>query len=254
MFAGFRPPSSMDEITAFLLQSAQQYRPLPSLPATRPMHKRQSSRSSSRLSPYGLPLPREVDPDAPKPKKMSIPTKYERTNSIGAVSIASTRHNLEDTRPSSALSTATGGIFARFVPDQQRPRPQTQRKNGSLPPRPGHPLHLADANVYAHQPRSAVPAMVTVTKKETEKRVRVPSATRRQNLGWGKRKESGAKEQPVPELPGAVRTAVLRLEEQAKLKQTESGAQRKSVAVSGYKGKGKASGGDKENQLIKKIS
>lgn len=214
---------------------------------------------------------------------MSIPTKYERTNSAGSSStVGRGSLGLENpfahsaatgTGQSTGIPPGAGGIFARFVTDLPKPRAATQRTNGSLPP---HPLVRPDSIALTAQPRSAALPAESRPKLEVEKRVRVPSATRRQNLGWGKRKEVDAVQEgrAVPDLPGPVRAAVMRLEESARQKreaEKELAKKRRPLAdlpkkdlhqkaSSKINGKGKerdAAGGahhDKENAVAKKVS
>jgi len=178
---------TLADINAFIAQSYQTYRPLEqSLPTRRIAHRRKSSLSDTRqmLSPYGLPLPKPpAPPGEAKPKKVSLQTKYERTQKSSTSSYLTVASD-EAGMPVSTISTPSrpplSAMFAQFtVPPSPAPvlsdlpfSPFLPQLNGAKSPEvQSSPVKKDDAHAA------------------TERR-RVNSGARRAALGWGRRRNS----------------------------------------------------------------
>lgn len=184
--AAFNKPQTQNEIMHFLTQSAAMFQPLEQqLPKA---HRRKSSLADARvsLSPYGLPLPKPPVHGGKQQKRMSLITKFERTNS------ATSSHFSEDDLSSGPSSA----IFAQFVREHPPTPPPCLKK---LPEMSPFKFNLALNTGYSPEPKSN-----TTDKMD---RARVNSVVRRQALGWGKRRNSDGPakvieaEEPVPKIP-----------------------------------------------------
>jgi serine/arginine repetitive matrix protein 2 len=170
-------------------------------------HRRKSSLSEARasLSPYGHPLARPpihggatqahvfsrppvklqvATEGQPQKKRVSLITKFERTNS------AASSHFPSDDEPVSQPSSA---IFAQFTRETPPTPPPVLMELPSMSP---FKLNLSTGYSPKKPPVG-----------EKEKRSRVDSEVRRQALGWGKRRNSDgpakviAAGPPVPTIP-----------------------------------------------------
>jgi serine/arginine repetitive matrix protein 2 len=199
-------PASGQAISEFLAQSAMKFGSLEQskLPKA---HRRKSSLSEARasLSPYGHLLARPpihggttahvfsrppvklqvATEGQPQKKRVSLITKFERTNS------AASSHFPSDDEPVSQPSSA---IFAQFTRETPPTPPPVLMELPSMSP---FKLNLSTGYSPVKKPLD----------KEKEKRSRVDSEVRRQALGWGKRRNSDgpakviAAEPPVPRIP-----------------------------------------------------
>ena len=198
-------PASGQAISEFLAQSAMKFGSLEQAKLPK-AHRLKSSLSEARasLSPYGHPLARppihgggahvfsrppvkmQIPTEGqPQKKRVSLITKFERTNS------AASSHFPSDDEPVSQPSSA---IFAQFTRDTPPTPPPVLMELPSMSP---FKLNLSTGYSPAKKPAAG----------EKEKRSRVDSEVRRQALGWGKRRNSDgpakviAAEPPVPRIP-----------------------------------------------------
>lgn len=219
--AEFKVPSTAKEIADFLAKSSAAYKPLDQLPLGRITHQRKSSLSNSRLfiSPYGLPLPRPPTlptstahsdyvsassaATAAKPKRMSIETKFERSNS--ATSSNFTFGSRPSSTPSEVIEVMMGisgtpsraqrlsappmsSVFAPFAGSGSS-------GSGSTPPSTSASSAFGNAKFdlpfkpYLDKTSKASDERAQKEKVE-DKRPRVDSTARREALGWGRRRNS----------------------------------------------------------------
>jgi len=179
---------TLADVNAFIAKSHQIYRPLEqTAPARRVAHRRKSSLSDARqmLSPYGLPLPKPpAPPGETKPKKVSLQTKYERTQKSSTSSYLTAASDDAGTSVS-AISTPSrpplSSMFAQFARELP-PSPPPVLAN-----LPFTPFALPLDNLKAAAPQ---PSPAKQESQASTERPRVDSGARRAALGWGRRRNS----------------------------------------------------------------
>jgi hypothetical protein len=195
-----------------LAQSSTAFGPLKPQQLPKAHRRKKSSLSEARasLSPYGHPLARPpihggIQPHfsmqqqrppqqlptksegQPQKPRMSLITKFERTNSNSATS----SNFASDDEPVSQPSSA---IFAQFTRSTPPTPPPVLRELPNM-----SPFKLNMSTGYSPEKKGP--------KEQDEKRPRVDSEVRRQALGWGKRRNSDgptkviAAMEPVPRIP-----------------------------------------------------
>jgi hypothetical protein len=218
IIAEFKVPSTAKEIADFLAKSSAAYKPLDQLPLGRIAHRRKSSLSNSRLfiSPYGLPLPRPPTlptstahsdysatssaATAAKPKRMSIETKFERSNS--ATSSNFTFGSRPSSTPSEVIEVMMGisgtpsraqrlsappmsSVFAPFA---------GSGSSGSTPPSTSASSAFGNAKFdlpfKPYLDKTSKANERGEKDKVEDKRPRVDSTARREALDWGRRRNS----------------------------------------------------------------